>query len=108
MENEPRLMTSNQAATFLNISVRSLYRNGVPHVRIGGRRLYRKELLEDYINNHTVDPCKTDHLTHSTKGTAFSTTTFRRGSREVVDFEAVLAQTRSKKRMQSRSELLTN
>lgn len=42
------LMNVNQAAQFLNIGLSTLYADkcAIPYIKIGGRRLYRRDVLE--------------------------------------------------------------
>lgn len=103
---EQRLMSAIQAAKYLGISPRSLHRNGVPYVQIGCKCLYRKELLEEYINNRTVSSIcqKINPLIPSENVTAFTTTISQQKFQGVDAFEAALARTHKKRPTQSQLE----
>ena len=53
------LLNVQEAASYLRISVSTLYRwvhqKKIKHVKIGSRVLFSQEYLDEFINNNTMD-----------------------------------------------------
>lgn len=47
--SESKLYTVKEAAKYLTMSQAWLFASDVPHVKLGRRRLYRKEDLDGYV-----------------------------------------------------------
>ncbi|MFH1103239.1 MAG: helix-turn-helix domain-containing protein [Pseudomonadota bacterium] len=61
METGIELLDESQVAVALKISKAKLqsdrfYRRGIPYVKIGRRRLYRRADVEVYLEQHRIDP----------------------------------------------------
>ena len=50
---EPFLFNRSEAAQFLGIGLNTLHTLDIPKVRIKRRVLYRKDLLEQWVKEHT-------------------------------------------------------
>ncbi len=48
------LLSVKQAAAYLNMSAAWLYGSGIRFARIGRRRLYRRNDLDDFIDRHLL------------------------------------------------------
>jgi excisionase family DNA binding protein len=56
----PKLLTTEEAANYLNLSPRSLIRwrverRGPPAVRVGRKIMYRARDLESWLDEHTLE-----------------------------------------------------
>lgn len=55
MTDKPKLLTTQEAADFMRVSKSSLYimrhNDGLPHVMMGRKVMYKEEALLDYINS---------------------------------------------------------
>src|SRR5262245_38863574 len=49
-------MTRDQAAEYLQVSVRHLTRLGLPHTVLGHRPHYSRSVLDDYLRLRTITP----------------------------------------------------